>query len=371
MRLTRLTFAAIVFGLAGLSQTGSKPEPDVLIFTDGEKLIGHLKRSNGKSVTFKSDMAGEITVDWSKIKEFHSPQRFAVIRKDMKVRKHLDPSTITQGALSMADQKLEVNPGQGRPPQTIAVADAANVIDAADFQKDIGRPGFFEDWKGAITGGVSLVESTQKSRNFNGGFHFVRAIPTAEWLEPRNRTIVDFGAAYGKVIQPGVEDVKTEIYHFGAERDQYLSPRAFGFGQLSYDHNFSQGLSLQQNYGGGFGWAAYKKDDQELDLKGSTTYIRQSFQQSKNNQNLIGATLAQSYNRKFSHGILLVEQLAFTPAFNNTNAYSAIGNAGLTVPFYKRLNFSTGIVDTFLNDPPPGFKKNSFQFTTGVTYTLP
>jgi hypothetical protein len=370
MQLIRLTFAAIVFGVAGLSQSGSKPEPDVLIFTDGEKLIGHLKRSTGATVTFKSDMAGEVTVDWSKIKELHSSQRFAVIRKDMKVHKHLDPSTIPQGALSMSDQKLEVKP-EGRPPQTIPVGDTADVIDAAEFQKDIGRPGFFEDWKGAITGGVSLVESTQKSRTFNGGFHFVRAIPAADWLEPRDRTIVDFGASYGKVIQPGVEDVKTEIYHFGAERDEYFSQRVFGFGQLSYDHNFSQGLSLQQNYGGGLGWAVFKKDDQELDLKGSITYIRQSFQQSKNNQNLIGATLAQSYNRKFSHGILFVEQLAFTPAFNNTNAYSAIGNAGLTIPFYKRLNFSTGIVDNFLNDPPPGFKKNSFQFTTGVTYTLP
>jgi Protein of unknown function, DUF481 len=370
MRLIRLTFAAIVFSVAGLSQSGSKPEPDVLIFTDGEKLIGHLKRSNGASVTFKSDMAGEVTVEWSKIKELHSSQRFAVIRKDMKVRKHLDPSTIPQGALSMTDQKLEVKPG-GRALLIIPVGDAANVIDASDFQKDIGHPGFFEDWKGAITGGVSLVESTQKSRTFNSGLHFVRAIPTADWLEPRNRTIVDFGAAYGKVIQPGVEDVKTEIYHFGAERDQYLSPRGFGFGQLSYDHNFSQGLSLQQNYGGGFGWVAFKEDDQELDLKASTTYIRQSFQQSKNNQSLIGATVAQSYYRKFSHGILFVEQLAFTPAFNNTNGYSAFGNAGLTIPFYKQLNFSTGIVDNFLNDPPPGFKKNSFQFTTGVTYTLP
>jgi hypothetical protein len=199
----------------------------------------------------------------------------------------------------------------------------------------------------------------------------VRAIPTADWLEPRDRTILDFGAASGKVTQPGTPTVKTEIYHFLAERDEYLSPRIFGFGQAAYDHNFSQGLDLQQTYGGGIGWAAYKTDNQELDLKGSITYIRQSFQQGKGDQNLIGATIAQSYNRRFAHGILFVEQIAFTPAFNNSNAYSGVGNAGLTLPFYKRLNFSIGTIDTFLNNPPPGFKKNSFQFTTGVTYTLP
>ena len=45
--------------------------------------------------------------------------------------------------------------------------------------------------------------------------------------------------------------------------------------------------------------------------------------------------------------------------------------AGLTLPVYKRLSVAVNTLDTFLNNPPPGFKKNSFQFTTGVTYTLP
>jgi hypothetical protein len=38
---------------------------------------------------------------------------------------------------------------------------------------------------------------------------------------------------------------------------------------------------------------------------------------------------------------------------------------------YKRLSLAVSTLDTFLNNPPPGFKKNSFQFTTGLTYTLP
>src|SRR5580704_12571262 len=266
MRLTYVIVAVLLFGGIGLSQ-----EPDVLIFTNGEKLIGHLKRSNGASVTFKSDMAGEVKVDWSKVKEFHSSQRFAVIRKDLKINRHLDPSTIPQGVLSMTDQKLELNPGEGRASQTIAIGDAAQVIDASDFQKDIGSPGLLQDWKGAITGGIALVEATQKSQTFTGGFHFVRAIPNADWLEPRDRTILDFGAASGKVTQPGTPTVKTEIYHFGAERDEYFSPRTYGFGQAGYDHNFSQGLDLQQSYGGGIGWAVLKNDNEELDLKGSLT----------------------------------------------------------------------------------------------------
>ena len=81
MRLMHVILGALVFGGVGLSQ-----EPDVLIFTNGEKLIGHLNRSNGATVTFKSDMAGEVKVEWSKIKELHSSQRFAVIKNSSSLR---------------------------------------------------------------------------------------------------------------------------------------------------------------------------------------------------------------------------------------------------------------------------------------------
>src|SRR5215471_21758483 len=78
--------------------------PDVLIFTDGEKLIGRLVRSTGTSVVFKSDMAGEVTVDWSKIQELHSGQRFAVVEKNVKLRKNADVSKIPKGTIDATAQ---------------------------------------------------------------------------------------------------------------------------------------------------------------------------------------------------------------------------------------------------------------------------
>jgi len=40
------------------------------------------------------------------------------------------------------------------------------------------------------------------------------------------------------------------------------------------------------------------------------------------------------------------------------------------VPVYKRFAFNMSVTDAFLNNPPATFKKNSFQLTTGLTYTL-
>jgi hypothetical protein len=61
--------------------TNPKPEPDTLILTDGEKLIGQFLRSAGSSLVFKSDLAGEVTIDWSKVQELRSANRFAITEK--------------------------------------------------------------------------------------------------------------------------------------------------------------------------------------------------------------------------------------------------------------------------------------------------
>jgi hypothetical protein len=181
---------------------------------------------------------------------------------------------------------------------------------------------------------------------------------------------MNFSAAYGKIDQPNTPTVKTEILHFDFERDEYFGARVYGFGIAAFDHNFSQGLDLQQTYGGGIGWTVVQSERQTLDLKASMNYQSQHFETAASNQNLIGSAFTEQYRRKLPLGIQFNELLTVTPAWNNTNAYSALGTAGLTMPVYKRLSLAINATDNFLNDPPPTFKKNSFQFTTGITYSL-
>jgi Protein of unknown function, DUF481 len=184
-----------------------------------------------------------------------------------------------------------------------------------------------------------------------------------------SRTTINFNSAYTKLTAPGTPDIKTSLTHFDGEQDWYLSPRLFAFVEAVLDHSFSQGLRLQQNYGGGIGFVLFKDAAQELDVKASMNYIDQDFEAAPR-QHLIGSVFGETYNRKFVHGILFTEQGSFTPSWNNTKAYTAIGSAALTFPVYHRFGLTVGALDNFLNNPPTGFKKNSFQLTLGATYSF-
>ena len=361
---------ALWLGSAGVSVLygQAKPEGDVLLFTDGERLTGHFVKSSGSSLTFKSDALGDITVDWSKVKELQSSAKVAVIPKGIRLRKPADAASIPQGTLTVQDQQVHL---AAEPSRSMPVADTGSIIDQAGFQKALShQPGFFEAWKGTVTIGAAVVNATQDSESFTGGVNLVRSIPTETWLEPRNRTSLNLSAAYGEVTQPSTPTIKTSIFHGDAERDEYFSPRLYVFGQGAFDHNFSQGLDLQQTYSGGAGITVIERSNETLDLKASVSYVRQQFDGSPN-QELIGSIFAEAFNRKFKRGLILDQHLTLTPTWNNTNASSGAFNAVLTMPVYKRLNGTAGFIDSYLNNPPPAFRKNSVQLTLGVTYALP
>ena len=375
MRHTLLA-ASTVLGAALLLARGyaqsPKPQPDVLVLADDERLSGRFVRSNGGSLTFKSDMLGELTIDWSKVKELHAGGRYVVVSKGERFGPRVDLSRVPTGKIDVADKSIKVTPAAGVAPAAIPVADAAHVIEQAEFeQKVLHEPRVFEAWNGAVTAGASIVEATQQSRTFTGAISLVRAVPSESWLTSRNRTSINFSASDGFQLQPGTPKIKTAILHGDIERDEYFpASRVYGFGQAAYDHNFSQGLDLGQQYGGGIGWTVVKNAANTLDLKGGVSYLKQQFQSSSQDKSLAASTFSEGYTHKFRRGIVLLQQLSATPTWNDTKSWLAAAGAGLTVPVYKRLNFSVNLQDNYLHNPSPGFKRNSFQAATGLTYTL-
>jgi hypothetical protein len=369
---------AAAFSPQALSQAaGAEPRPaptaDVLVLANGDQLTGKLLREADGTVTFHSDMAGDLSFTWDKIKSIRTTQKFAVIEQGQHISRKTPDSNVAQGTIAIQDDTIQV------AGKEIPEKNAQYVVDQDSFINQIrGNHGWGYGWSGSLTAGAADVQATQNSRTFTGAGTFVRTIPGVSWMDPQNRTTADFTAAYGSLSQPGAATTKTNILHADAEHDWFLSPRLYALADTSFDHNYSQGLNLQQIYGGGLGFVLIKTPRQELDLKGDIHYERQNFgftpgivpPTATPSKNLIGANIGDTYMAKLAHGLVFNQGLVVTPAFNIPKAYSALATAGLTFPVYKRLGFSLSALDDFLNDPAFGSKKNSFQFIAGLTYTL-
>lgn len=381
------------------SQTppAAKPAPDVLIFTNGDQLTGHVVNAAGGKLNFQSDMAGALAIPFDKIKELRSgekPAQFAVLKKGLPVNKH---TPAPEGTLSIAGGDVHIAPGAAASNAdaaseaiTVPAAQVNVIVPSAEFDKEVnGHHSFSEGWNGVLTAGATLVRSTTSANTFTAAANLIRALPTVGWLPARNRTTLNITETYGKNTSPGAIPQTTpptpnvvtlsSIFHADAERDEYFSARFYGLGDTSFDHNYAQGLSLQQVYGGGIGWTPVKSPKQQLDLKADLHYETQSYLSTSINgaptvatpsTQLVGSTISEAYHRNLPHKMLFTETANILPAFNNATDYSYNVTGILALPVFKRISASFSTMDNYLNDPSSGYKKNSYQFVTGVTYTL-
>jgi hypothetical protein len=373
-----LTFVsgALLQTAARAQSAAAKPPPDVIVFTNGDQLSGTLEGASGDSFVFKSDVVGEVTVSADKIKELRANGKFVALKKNERITR----TSKQPGAITYADNAISVADTKSAAPEVIPIKNLANLIDDATYTTEVtSNPGIWYGWHGAVSGGITVIESTQNGQSYNAAVNLIRLIPSVDFLPPRTRTTINVLETYGKITQPAIPQTipptaasvtKTNIFHADAEHDKYLTPKLYGLVGVSFDHNFSQGLNLQQIYGAGLGYTLIKTPVQEFDVKADVHYERQNFQPPTPNNNLIGSSFTELYHRNLPAKIIFTESGTFIPAWNNTNAYSAIFAAGLQLPTYKRLSLNVNLLDNYLNNPAVGFNNNSLQFITGVLYTL-
>jgi hypothetical protein len=393
--------------LSGLSQSApkkpvepaTKKKPEIkeeLTLKNGDRLTGELLTSTGTEIKFKTELAGEVTVKWEDVKELKSKRDFAVVPKDSEDA--IDSAKVPQGAIKIGEKGIVVSPVSTTKPETsaapaepeakpgatkaaaaekeIPTSKIAAVVDDATYQKEINKKiGFRSGWDGHITTGTSMIYSTQNSSLYQVDTALKRSIPTVSWLDPKLRTTVDFTLSAGKTTQPGTETTITNIFHVGGERDEYFKPRGYYLQVFSEDHNYSQGLVLQQKYGGGIGATLFKEKDRELDITVDLHYENQQFKANPSadveslSLELIASTLTEGYTRKWGK-LQFDEKVLADITWNDASAFSASGTSSVRLPVYKKLAFSVSTIDNFLNNPQIGYKKNSFQFTTGFALNL-
>jgi hypothetical protein len=374
------------FSLPSNGQEKPSATPDVVVFKNGDQLTGKLERSIGNEITFKSDALGEVAIPMDKVKELRSSSNFVVLQKDEKITRQAKQA----GTIELEDGSIKETIAGGTP-QSIPEKNVGYIIDGATYNKELnGTPGFFHGWDGSIVGGATVLQSSSYGQTFTAGISLVRTIPSVAYLPLRTRTTFNLLETYGKLTQPVIPNptnipaaiAKTSIFHTDFEHDKYLTPRFYMLGGLSFDHNFSQGVDLQQIYGVGAGYTILLDSVQQLDAKADIHYSQLKYIPPIQppppaeqipptpSLNLIGSTFGEAYKRILPGKLLFTQSATYIQSWNNTEAWSAIGAMGLALPVYHRFSLSVNLLDNYLNLPSPGFNKNSLQFVTGVTYTL-
>src|SRR3984885_16381664 len=85
----------IFFGVAAVVCAAFVARADTVILKNGDHLTGTIVKSDGKVLTLKTDYAGDLNIDWTKVQELTTEKPLYIVTPDKQV---VSGTVTTQGA---------------------------------------------------------------------------------------------------------------------------------------------------------------------------------------------------------------------------------------------------------------------------------
>jgi putative salt-induced outer membrane protein len=351
--LTVLAIAAIIFGFVPGAAFG-----DTLTLKNGDHLTGTIESSDAKEITFKTDYAGEIKVQWAAVKETTTDKALVVVKTD---------KTAVSGTMTSEETNVVVHTSSAGDV-TVPLANVS-IIRSPEAQAaylDSLHPGWLQDWKGGANLGFALARGNSDTSNLAIGFN-------ADRKTTNDETKMYFNSIYSTTGIPVSATTANEIMG-GIRFDRNITHTLFGFGAGDFAHNALQDLSLQQIYTGGVGAHVINHPNTTLDVLVGANYTRETYSgtpaggtSTSVKRNLAGVTVGQDFAKKFGTISTLNEHFYFYPDLSETGEYRFSLDAGWVTQIKKWLGWQISVSDRYVSNPPiPGTKDNDVVLTTGI-----
>jgi hypothetical protein len=365
---------------------------DQIVLKNGDKLTGTVAKSDGKTLVFKTDYAGDLTIKFDAIQ-----------------------SLTTAGDLNVtAGAKTAVGPVTTTGDQIVVATKAGGSIEApissvsilrspaeeAAYEKSL-HPGWGEGWAGGANLGFALTAGNSETKNLNIGLNAART-GFHDKLTLYETSI--YATTSKLALHPIPSQTNANSNNGGLRYDRDFMPRVFGFGSADFFNNSLQNLDLRYILGGGIGFHAIKSPNTVLDLLAGINYTHESFSDLTNptppptcvlgtepscfyshSDSSAALTLGDNFMHKlgknsvFTQSFLLypsLSQVNVTPAAStadNVRILRGVLNLGLTTKLNKWLGWQVTAADVFDNHPlasTPRIERNDITLATGLNFSF-
>lgn len=348
MRRTTVSFVLFLFLCA------ASLFADQVVLKNGDRLTGAVEKSDGKTLVIKTDLAGEVTINWDDITSVSTTQDLHVGLKDGKTA--VGPVTTTDGTLQVATKTS----GTVSTPKA-EVTTLRSDSEQAAWEK-AQHPGFFQGWSGGTTFSFALTGGNSETKSLGLAFNATRT-GLHDKLSSYTNAVYSTNDAPGAVPSTAANTVQG-----GARYDHDITPKLFGYVGADFQTDALQLLNLRSVFGGGLGVHVIKRDSTTFDVLGGFNYTRENYDTFT--RNFAAASIGEELMHKLGMNTVLTEKAYFFPDLSDTGQYRMTFNVGTTTKINKWFGWQNAFGDIYVTDPPVGTKKNDVIFTTGLNVTF-
>lgn len=321
---------------------------DEIILTNGDRLSGKIVKLVDGKLVFQSELAGEVTVDASKVQTFSS---------DESIKIHLKNGTILNQKVHKA--------GAGR-----FAIDAGDILQAQEFgTSDVTainppeKPG--PKWTGNISGGFSSTHGNAKTEFANASIDLKRR---AE--KDRIQLAVDYARGSQEDPDTGESKVAEDWWKTRAKYDYFFTKKIYGYVDNRYEKDSIAQLDRRVVIGGGGGYQWIESEDMNFSVEAGLASLYEKFDNTSDSNSRMSAQFGYNFDKKLYNTVKFLHGLTYYPSLEKFSDYYLSTSAEIRAYFTKQMFANFKAILDFDATPAPGAGDTDVKYILGVGWNF-
>lgn len=317
---------------------------DEVVFLNGDRLTGKIIGAAGNRLTIRTEAAGEVTVDLSKVRTFSTDEPVVLRVGDAWIR-----STVTAGP----DGSIQAAPVPGAPPQRIALADLRRLGPAATR------------WTGAVA-------ATGLFTTGNAATATIGLKVDAVWRSETDRITVAASYLWGRQRNPETGDRETTIDNtLGfAKYDHFFTERWYGLASLRAERDRLANLDLRLTPSVGTGYQWFEGPRFNLGTEAGVAWVYEDYRDAGSDDR-VAARLAYRLDYRPHDVVLLFHHLEWLPGFEDPlDDYNIHADAGVRATILGGLFSELKVELRYTSTPAPAAEHTDVRYLLSLGWSF-
>jgi putative salt-induced outer membrane protein YdiY len=335
---------SLLFSLLLILTLSNLAFADEIQFTNGDRLTGKIKSAAAGKMIITTDVAGDVTVDMSKIKTFSTTDPIEL---------HVGDTNVIKAPISSGPQgAIQTAPAGGLAAQPIAIKDI----------KTINPPPV--KWTGAIAANGLLTRGNSNTQNFG------LSIDASRRAE-KDRLSFNAGYLYGRQKNPdtGERSTTTDNWFLFGKYDYFFSKHFYGFASTRIEHDRIAQLDLRLTPAVGVGYQWIERPDLNFLTEAGLAWVYESFENTGHDDHF-ALRLAYHVDKKLSDKLIFTHNLEYLPSIEDLSDFNLNADAGVRVTLTKSMFTEFKVEWKFDGQPAPGAAENDLRYLLGVGWAF-
>jgi putative salt-induced outer membrane protein YdiY len=317
---------------------------DEILFLNGDRLTGKITGGEGGKLSIKTDSAGEVTVDLSKVKTFSTDEPITLKSGDTTLR-----SKVTGGP----DGSVQVVPEAGGPAQVIALK-AVTQINPPPVK-----------WTGAITANALVTQGNSETESFGASINAVRR-------SEQDRMTFGAGYYYGREKDEDTDEKNTTVDNWFVlgKYDYFLTKKVYPYASVRAEQDRIADLDLRLTASLGIGYQWYETPTFNLFTEAGLAWVYENFR-NQDSDDHFAARLAYHVDWKPHKAVSLFHNLEWLPSLDGPfDDYNVNADVGLRATIVQGFFAEAKVELRYDSTPARGKEKDDVRYLFGIGWSF-